>query len=132
MINFDALHGQASMIVTEAEPIIERTTSRPLSSTQTAHLLRPADQWDWRDLRDYVIAEITVRHGAPHRDPVREAATFKGFLTRWGTQAVDIAQAAFLIYDGRWGKAGEPITVSRFCKNADPTFAQVIADRLSR
>lgn len=130
MINFDVLDGQTSKILTEAEPLIERTTSRPLSTTQAAHMLRPADQWDWRDLRDYVIAEITTRFGEPHRDPVREASIFKGFLSRWGARAVDIAQTVFVVYGGKWNK--EPVSITRFCKNADPSFAQVIADRLTR
>ncbi len=84
-------------------------------------------QWTWRELRDYCVAEIEQRHGAINRDPIKESGIFKGFLKRWGKDAVRIARCAFDAHDGVWN--GQPIDVARFCSNNDPYFACVIAER---
>ena len=85
-------------------------------------------EWGWQDLRDYVIREIEKRHGPQVRDPRKEQAIFKGFMTRWPDQAVAIARSAFNVHDGMWKSA--PISVNRFCKASDPFFAEILAARI--
>jgi hypothetical protein len=87
--------------------------------------LIPAEETDWRSLRDFVVAAIERRWGArPDSDPVKEAAIFKRFLSTWGDLAMPIARLAFERYDGMW--AGAPISVNRFCRGSDPFFGEVI------
>lgn len=84
--------------------------------------------WGWSDLRDYVVHQIEQRTGTFHRDAKKEYGIFNGFLSRWGSNAGIIAEAAFEVFDGRWGN--EPITITRFCKGSDIYFAVPIAQRL--
>jgi hypothetical protein len=130
MINFDALEGQASVVIHQTPTLVtEKVTVRPVVAPAT-HILRDEDSWDWRALRDYVIREIEVRHGEQPRNNKTEAAIFKSFLNRWEGDAVRIAKAAFELYEGMWGNA--PISVNRFCKNSDEFFAAKILARLER
>jgi hypothetical protein len=78
----------------------------------------------WRQLRDYVTAQIEARFGSQVVDPVKEAAVFKRFVSTWGDRAMEIARLAFDHYDGVWASA--PVSVNRFCKKSDPFFAEVI------
>jgi len=114
-------------------PVVTQDVQAHVSSTVTtapatpssAYLLKKAQDWTWQDLRDYVITSITERFGAPQRDLLKESGIFKGFLGRYGTvDAVLIAVAAFKIHEGIWRSA--PISVSRFTKNNDPYFADVL------
>jgi hypothetical protein len=91
-------------------------------------LSKTDEEWDWRALRDYVVAGIESRFGAIPRDPKKEKGIFDSFVKRWGADAASIARYAFEIADGRW--RGSPISITRFCKNADPHFAELIANRL--
>lgn len=101
----------------------------PSPKTSVAQTYAMFGQWDWRRLRDYVVDQITRHHGAPSRDPMREASIFKGFINRWGSErAEQIARYVFERCDGRWAK--EPVTLARFCKNADPFFATPISEKL--
>lgn len=88
------------------------------------------DEWTWRELRDYVEAELQSRGGPMERSgEFRDVGIYKGFIKRWGSErARKIARAAFELYEGRWG--GAPITVTRFCQGNDPFFGSVIAERL--
>lgn len=130
MKNIDPLAGQTSVIVTKPlAPVIERVTVTPVPSSR--HLLRREEQWDWAELRDYVVTEIERRHGPQARNGKTEASIFKSFLSRWPEgQAVRIAKAAFEIYEGMWGNA--PISVNRFCKGSDEFFAIPILTRLEK
>lgn len=131
MRNIDPLAGQVSTVVVKqtVAPVVERVSVTPIPSS--THLLRGESQWDWSQLRDYVVAEIVRRHGPQPRNPKTEASIFKSFLNRWPDgQAVRIAKAAFEIHDGMWGKA--PISVNRFCKASDEFFASPILARLEK
>jgi hypothetical protein len=133
--NFDALAGQSSVVVREAVPHVrERVTVTPLPakvSSGATHVLTATENWTWSELRDYVIREIELRHGAQPRDPRKEKGIFSSFLGRWPDgQAVRIAKAAFEVHDGWWANA--PIGVNRFCKGSDPFFAERIITQLER
>lgn len=110
--------------------VVQTSTMAPvpgsLDSGSKAHLY--ASEWGWEELRDYVVSEIISRFGAFPRNPLKESGIFKGFMTRWGTQAEPIARAAFDVHGGYWRSA--PITVTRFAANCDPYFAAVIAASL--
>lgn len=102
----------------------------PRVSKPAAHLVSPAaaSDWDWRQLRDYVVGQIEAIHGPQPRNPLKEKGIFDGFLQRWGAQGPQIAKAAFEVHRGFWHDA--PISVNRFCKGSDEFFARPIADRL--
>ena len=89
---------------------------------------RPDGEWGWEEVRDYVVTEIEKRFGTFPRHSNKEYGIFSGFVSRWGDQAAAIARHAFEVQDGRW--KGSPISVTRFCRNSDPYFASVIAERL--
>lgn len=106
-------------------------TVRVVSNQQVAGFLaKPERDWNWTDLRDYIAAEVERHHGPQTRDSAKESGIVKSFISRWGIEtAVLIAQAAFEVYGGMWRNA--PITMTRFTKNSDPYFAQVIVDKLT-
>jgi hypothetical protein len=129
--NIDPLAGRVSTVVVKqvVTPVVERVSVTPIPSSR--HLLREQGEWDWAELRDYVITEIERRHNRQVRNAKTEAAIFKSFLSRWPDgQAVRIARAAFEIYDGMWGNA--PISVNRFCKASDEFFAVPILTSLEK
>lgn len=85
--------------------------------------------WQWDDLRDYVISEIEKKSGPIVRKPAtQEYGIFNSFLKRWGLRAPAIARYAFETCGGVWRNS--QVRVESFCKNADPHFAQPISDRL--
>lgn len=87
-------------------------------------------EWDWRQLRDYVMRSIAERHGPqPAGDEIKNQSIFKSFAQRWGNQAGPIARFAFEDQDGFWRDA--PVTVSRFTKGNDAYFAGPISERLA-
>lgn len=107
----------------------QRVTVAPVGSVSSAHVLKTeSSEWTWEDLRNYVISEAERRFGPQLRDPAKESGIFKSFIKRYGADAVVIAQAAFLIYNGMWNSA--PITPTRFCKASDEYFADVILARV--
>jgi hypothetical protein len=128
--NFDDVTTAPQIDVKSSVGFSAEVTVTVNPSTSSSFLLRSDEAWDWQDLRDYVVREIEARFGVFPRNPLREAATFKSFMTRWGVQAPAIARYAFETLDGRW--AGAPISVNRFCKNSDPYFAAVIAETITR
>lgn len=83
---------------------------------------------DWRQLRNYVIEQIEAISGPFPRDPVKEGAIFKSFISRWGSRALPIARSAFENYGGYWHNA--PIRPARFSKNNDPYFSAILAENL--
>lgn len=132
MIDFGQLYKPRTEeeVLSEAPAVVtqEVTTSRT-GTAESSFLLKPAAQWTWSDLRDYVITEAEKRFGPQVRDPKKEAGIFKGFIGRYGIQdAVMIAMTAFEVYQGTWRSA--PIGVTRFTKGNDPFFADVILGRL--
>lgn len=109
-----------------APAVTETVTVAPVE--RRGFLAKEPSTWTWGDLRDYVVSEVERRNGAQVRNAKREYGIFTRFLKTWGTDAVAIARYAFEVADGVWNNA--PITVSRFTKNSDPYFAEVIAARL--
>lgn len=131
MIDFGQINRPKVAEVAQQAPaaVVQQVATSRASVSESAYLLKQADQWTWEDLRDYVVSEATKRFGPQIRDPRKEAGIFKGFISRHGVvDAVLVAQAAFEVYDGTWRSA--PITVSRFTKGNDPYFAQVILARV--
>ncbi len=114
--------------VVSAVTVVETVAVTHRPSEGRSWLTKPVEQWDWRDLQDYVVHEIETRHGVFPRNSKKEYGIFSSFVSRWGAKAGRIAQYAFDVCEGRW--IGAPISVFRFCKNSDPVFAQVIADKL--
>lgn len=120
-----------SVSVTPVQRTADRPATQPVRARQIGtrtHLLAQEQDWDWRQLRDYVVGQIEHFHGPQPRDPRKEKSIFSSFLDRWGSQAPLIAKAAFEVHQGMWQSA--PISVNRFCKASDGYFAQVIAERL--
>lgn len=131
LMNFDTDVDQGVTHVAVADRVTikeEIRVGQPDEHART-HLVTTDDEvWTWEELRDYVVEGIESRFGAIPRLGVKESGIFKSFLARWEGQAVAIARYAVEIADCRW--RGAPISVTRFCKNSDPTFAAVIAKRL--
>jgi hypothetical protein len=127
VIDIDAVRrAAAGQLPVTTAPVVTETVK--VTSVGASHLLKPDAQWSWEDLRDYVMAQIIAYHGPQLRNPVKEAAIFKGFLARYGDKAVAIARFAFEQQRGMWQRA--PISVTRFCKGSDVYFGDVIAKRL--
>lgn len=135
MIDFGALtyerQKNRTNAVTQAAPVsvtqtVQVTRAEPKAAS---YLLKQSAQWTWKDLRDYVMAEVEKVVGLEKRNAAKEAGIFKGFIARHGTEdAVTIARAAFQLYNGMWRNA--PIRVERFCANSDPYFAEPILARV--
>jgi hypothetical protein len=130
----------STLLDLDFDPIVPLPTPTPAitisddgprqASSAAAFLAKPRDDWDWGDLRDYVIREIEKRHGPQVREPMKEKAIFGSFIKRHGAaQSVAIAEFAFDLSNGMWQSA--PISVNRFCKASDPFFADPIKQRLS-
>ncbi|MEV7675148.1 hypothetical protein [Streptomyces sp. NPDC088752] len=138
MINFaPPAYGKAALHrSTPATPTAPAQTA-PLSTAPTAptktgstDLMDAPSNWDWRQLRDYVMRSIAERHGPqPAGDEIKIQSIFRSFAQRWGNQAGPIARFAFEQQDGFWRNA--PVTASRFTKGNDPYFAGPISERLA-
>lgn len=89
-----------------------------------AFLFKDTDEWDWRDLRDFVVQRITLRGGTIESNPLRESGIFKSFLTRYGKNGPVIAKIAFDVFEGVW--YDRTVTITSFCKAADEWFADPI------
>lgn len=109
--------------------IVQEVRVQADPSQSTAYLMRPAEQWSWSDLRDYVVHQIEERFGLWPRDTKREFGIFSRFAKEHGQMAGPIARYAFEQADGMW--AGAPISVNRFCKGSDEFFAIPIKARIS-
>lgn len=107
------------------EEVAIRVYAQP---AQTAHVPAPAavsNTWTPEQLRDYVVVEIEKVVGVfPRKPEYKEMAIFKGFCSRYGERAAEIARHAFEVEGGYWRSA--PISVTRFCANSDPYFADPI------
>lgn len=108
----------------------EKVSVRALPITTATHVSVAADQWDWRQLRDYVVGRIEAITGPFPRNDAKEFGIFNSFLTRWGQDAAPIARYAFETMNGFW--KGAPVSISRFCKGSDPYFAVPIVEHLKR
>ena len=117
-------------IVQEAPVVFHQEISAtPTGTSEAAHLLKPAAEWTWSELRDYVITEIERRFGKMTRNPAKEAGIIKSFIGRYGVEdAVLIAMAAYEVYEGVWRSA--PVRFERFTKGNDQYFSNIILARL--
>lgn len=101
----------------------------PIASS--AYKLKPDDQWTPHDLRDYIIAQITMRDAASLASPQRVVWNniCTGFINRYGAAlAVAIARFAFERMDGV--VTGRRVHFGRFTRKADPYFAEEIIKML--
>lgn len=117
--------------ITQGNPF-EVTTTVQVShpTTEQSYMLKDESSWTWSDLRDYIVTKSTQLFGPPLRDPAKESTILKAFISRHGIEkAVLVAMAAYEVYGGVWMSA--PVTVTRFTRNNDPYFADVILARVS-
>jgi hypothetical protein len=131
--NFDdAIDNQGSItrlpVRTEVPEVTQEVIVRLQPSQARGFAGKDSAEWSWSDLRDYVVHHIEQRSGTFARDAKKEYGIFRGFLSRWGSHSGVISEAAFEVFDGRWGN--EPVTITRWCKGSDPFFATPIAKRL--
>lgn len=119
---------QTVRVHTPLPEVVEQITVRPAYTAPTAHLAKEDADWNWGDLRDYVIGQIESRVGIFPRDHHKEMGIFKSFAARWQDQALPIARYAFESMNGYW--RGAPVKVTRFCKASDEYFAKPIAEHL--
>jgi hypothetical protein len=117
-----------------ASTALPTETQRPLADFRKCpktHLFRDPEMWEWTELRDYVIYEITRVTGEVSGHPTSSAAEaqiFKSFMKRHGANAQRIARYAMDTCDGFW--YGSPVSIFDFCKNSDPQFADHILKSL--
>lgn len=109
--------------------LVLHTAVRSVAASTKTHLLADGERWTWQQLRDYTVAEIESRQGVQAYESPKLIGIFKGFSGRWGDQASAITRYAFEVCDGIW--VGRPVTVTNWCKGADPFFATPIAERLA-
>jgi hypothetical protein len=131
LVNFDddVVETTTTTNIKQPAPVLTQTvTTKPVASGGAKHVLKPAEQWGWEEVRDYVVSSIEARHGAFPRNFKTEGSIFKSFTNRWGTKAGAIAKAAFEEFDGMW--KGAPISVNRFCVGSDPYFAAPLSERV--
>ncbi len=97
--------------------------------TDKTYLLKADEDWDWRDLRNFVENSYKKHETAYIPSPEREAAIFKAFMKRWPDgKAVKIARYA--CKDGVWW--GRPVTPLNFRKDFDSEFAEPIDKLMER
>ena len=84
--------------------------------------LKDPKQWEWRDLRDYVVSE-SLAHGLQYQgDGAKEKAMFAAFLKRWPDgRGQQIARYVFQSSQGLWH--GQLVSPQMFSKGFDPYFA---------
>lgn len=132
MIDFDAIRRAAA----GEEPVVKKAPAIPVVQETlrvtpvagAAYLMKDDAVWTAEDLRDYVMGQIVMYHGPQIRNPIKELAIFKSFMTRYDGKAVSIARFAFEQQRGMWQRA--PISATRFCRGSDPYFGDPIAKRL--
>lgn len=114
--------------VTTQHELVRHTVSVRRPEERTTYLTKQSEDWDWADLRSYVVTQIERLHGPFPRDEFKELGIFKGFMNRHGEMAGLIAETAFDVFGGMW--KGAPISVQRFCAGSDKYFAEEILRRL--
>lgn len=116
--------------VTKIVTVSETVTVTPIKprTSAMAYVGKSDHEWQWNDLRDYVVYEIEKRYGRFTSTATKEFGIFNSFMKRWGLKAPAIARYAFEVCGGQW--RGRPVHIEDFCRNSDPHFAQPIADRL--
>lgn len=115
------------MINFEPETTGSFEAPEPTGRTFVSREYLDKSDWDWDDLRDYVVYEIESRWGVFPRDSIKESGIFKSFLKRW-PQARQIAEYVFEAEGGQW--RGRQVSIYSFMKAEDENFAAQIAERL--
>lgn len=120
-MNFDKVDGNTATVSVNAPNIRETVTFRPSPKTFLV-----SGDWTWRQLRDYIEVQTASRFDIrDERDAMVLSGICKAFVSRWGgKRAEEIARYAYERKGGVW--MGKPVGFSRFTKNSDPYFAQVI------
>lgn len=114
--------------VVEAAPVVtQRVTVQQVPSR--TDLTLDEQQWGWSELRDYVVAQIIAHHGPFPRDSKKEYGIFNRYFKEHGQAGIQVAKAAFEVYNGYW--RGAPISINRFSKGSDPYFVEPILARLA-
>lgn len=130
MLDFDVDLKTPTIVVRASASDTVTETVRVVPTQAVGYTAKEVAVWNWSDLRDYIVSQVERVHGPQVRDPKKEAGICKSFISRWGIkQAVAIAKAAFEVHGGMWRNA--PITITRFTKNSDPYFAEIIVKNLS-
>jgi hypothetical protein len=114
--------------VTTQHELVRHTVSVRQPENRATYLAKNSMEWDWADLRSYVVTQIEKLHGPFPREELKELGIFKGFLKRHGQMAGLIAETAFEVFGGMW--KGAPISIQRFCAGSDKYFAEEILRRL--
>jgi hypothetical protein len=109
-------------------PLVRHTLTVRRPEDRATYLTKDSTDWDWADLRSYVVTQIERLHGPFPREEFKELGIFKGFVKRHGQMAGLIAETAFDVFEGMW--KGAPIGVQRFCAGSDKYFAEEILLRL--
>ena len=87
--------------------------------------LKDPKNWEWRDLRDYVVLECINRGVRYEGDGAKEKSMFSSFMKRWPDgRGIEIARYAFQISQGLWH--GQLVSPTMFSKGFDPYFSQEI------
>ncbi len=112
-------------------PSIVPTRAIDPQTLPQSHVHRSPQDWEWQELRDYVIYKISMMTGEFSGHPssaAAEAQIFKSFLIRYGADAQRIARYALDTCEGLWYSS--PVTIFHFCKKSDPRFAEPILKSL--
>jgi len=124
-MNFDREDGNTATVSVVSPTVQESVTFRPAPKTFLV-----SGDWTWRQLRDYIETQMNSRFDMrDDRDPAVVAGICKAFVSRWGgKRAEEIARYAYERKGGVW--MSNPVGFSRFTKNSDPYFAEVIVKEM--
>ena len=129
--NFDSTLDRQGVSISRRVIGIEETVkvvSKPKLPLSKRYTFTNDADWDWRDLRDFVVAHSRENGGRIIGGP-RLVGIFEGFMKRWGDAAVQIARYAIEVEGGVW--LGHLVTPEDFAHGSDPYFAIPISERLA-
>lgn len=95
--------------------------------TSKGYLLKDDLDWDWKDLRDFVLDEMEQRGIEVEEEPTKVASIFKAFFKRWDLKGIAIARNIFEVRDGQW--YNHPISVNNFCAGQDAYFSKPVFEQ---
>lgn len=95
--------------------------------TSKGYLLKEDLDWDWQDLRDFILDEMESRGISVDEPAAKVSGIIKSFFKRWDLKGIAIARNIFEIREGQW--YNHPITITNFCENQDPYFAKPVFDQ---
>lgn len=120
-------------LVSQTRPIRTRGSEGARVATRMvgvsrAYLFKEPADWDWEDLRDYSVEQITEVSGPFEFDATKANSVFRAFMKRH-PNAPQIARYVFDILGGLW--YAEPVGIYRFYRGQDPYFADPITRLLN-